>query len=257
MKNHSTHQWRLLRAIMFIMCLVVSSVSFAQNIKVAAAANLQGVIKALQADFTQKTGIGVDPIIGASGNLTTQIKNGAPFDIFLSADMAFPQTLFDGGFTLGKPVAYASGSLVICSTQNLEFDNWERMLLTPAIKKIAIANPAIAPYGKAATESLQLKGVLSEIKSKIVYGESIAQVNTYITTGSVDVGFTTQSLIKDAEGKYRLYWKAIAPKTYSPILQGIVILKHAEGDAAAMKFYQYILSADAKKIFKEYGYNVD
>lgn len=200
------------RIVALLGCLLICVSGPAQNLKVAAAANLQGVIKVLQADFTQKTGIGIDPIIGSSGNLVQQIKNGAPFDIFLSADMAFPQSLFDAGFTLEKPVVYASGSLIICSTQNLGFDTWERLLLTPGIKKIAIANPSIAPYGKAAEESLQLKGILSEIKSKIVYGESIAQVNTYITTGSVDVGFTTQALVKDAAGKYQLYGRLSTPK---------------------------------------------
>jgi molybdate transport system substrate-binding protein len=244
------------RAIVLLSCLLISASSFAQNLKVAAAANLQTVIKVLGADFTKKTGVSVDAIVGSSGNLTTQITNGAPYDVFLSADMEFPQKLFAAGFALKKPVVYASGSLVICSTRDMEFDNWERMLLTPAIQKIAIANPAIAPYGKAAMEALNLKGIAPEIKSKIVQGESIAQVNTYITTGTVDVGFTTQALIKDAEGKVTLYWKAIDPKDYSPILQGIVILKHGEGNAAAEKFYQYILSADAKKIFKEYGYIV-
>jgi molybdate transport system substrate-binding protein len=237
--------------------LLVQASAFAQNLKVAAAANLQGVIKVLRADFTRKTGIGIDPIIGSSGNLSTQIKNGAPFDVFLSADMAFPQGLFAAGFTTAKPVVYAKGSLIICSIKNIGFDNVERQLLTPGIKKIAIANPQIAPYGKAATEYLQLKGILSEIKSKTVYGESIAQVNTYITTGVVDVGFTTQSFVKDEEGKQTLYWKAIDPKTYSPIEQGMVILKHAATNADAEKFYEYILSADAKKIFKEYGYYVE
>ena len=234
--------------------LFISASSFAQNLKVATAANLQGIIKVLGEDFTKKTGIGVDPIVGSSGNLVAQIKNGAPFDIFLSADMSFPQTLFTDGFTLQKPVVYASGSLIICSTQDLGFENWERLLLTERIKKIAIANPKIAPYGKAAEESLPAKGVLSEVKSKTVYGESISQVNTYITTGVVDVGFTTQALIKDA--KVQLFYKIIDPKTYSPIEQGIVILKHAEGNTNAEKFYKYILSTDAKRIFKEYGYYV-
>jgi molybdate transport system substrate-binding protein len=254
MKNNLTFMKRLIALAVFL--LLTTAGSFAQNIKVAAAANLQGVIKVLQADFLKKTGIGVDPIIGSSGNLTAQIKNGAPFDVFLSADMAFPQDLFANGFAVAKPVVYASGSLIICSTNNIGFDNVERILLTPAIKKIAIANPAIAPYGKAAVEYLQLKGVLSEVKSKTVYGESIAQVNTYITTGVVDVGFTTQSFIKNQEGKIKLYWKAIDPKTYAPIQQGIVLLKHANENANAQKFYQYILSADAKKIFREYGYYV-
>ncbi len=106
-------------------------------------------------------------------------------------------------------------------------------------------------------EALTAKGVGSEIKSKIVQGESISQVNTYITTGSVDVGFTTQALVKDLEGKQKIYWKAIDPKLYAPIAQGIVILKHAGGNTNARKFYEYILSADAKKIFKEYGYYVN
>jgi molybdate transport system substrate-binding protein len=224
---------------------------------VAAAANLQSIIKVLGADFTKRTGIEIEPIIGSSGNLSAQITNGAPFDLFLSADMSFPQKLYEGGFATAKPVVYASGSLIICSTKNLGFENWERLLLTPAVKKIAIANPAIAPYGKAAQQVLTLRGVLSEIHSKLVTGESISQVNTYITTGNVDVGFTTQALVKDMEGKQTLYWKAIDPKSYSPIQQGIVILKHAHGNANAMKFYQYILSGDAKKIFKEYGYYVN
>ena len=245
------------RALFLFFFLLISITSFAQGLKVAAAANLQSIIKVLGADFTKRTGIEIEPIIGSSGNLSAQITNGAPFDLFLSADMSFPQKLYDAGFATAKPVVYASGSLIICSTKNLEFDNWERMLLTPAIKKIAIANPAIAPYGKAAEEALTLKGIASEIKSKIVQGESISQVNTYITTGNVDVGFTTQALVKDLAGKQTIYWKAIDPKSYSPIQQGIVILKHADGNENALKFYRYILSADAKKIFKEYGYYVN
>jgi molybdate transport system substrate-binding protein len=245
------------RALLFFFFLLVSVTSFAQGLKVAAAANLQSIIKVLGADFTKRTGIEIEPIIGSSGNLSAQITNGAPFDLFLSADMSFPQKLYEGGFATAKPVVYASGSLIICSTKNLGFENWERLLLTPAVKKIAIANPAIAPYGKAAQQVLTLRGVLSEIHSKLVTGESISQVNTYITTGNVDVGFTTQALVKDMEGKQTLYWKAIDPKSYSPIQQGIVILKHAHGNANAMKFYQYILSGDAKKIFKEYGYYVN
>jgi molybdate transport system substrate-binding protein len=254
MKNKIFLRARLLITIAFF--FIVSS-SFGQNIKVAAAANLQGVIKVLAADFTKKTGIGVDPIIGASGNLVAQVRNGAPFDVFLSADMSFPQALYSEHLTTDKPVVYASGSLIICSTKNIGFENWERLLLTPSIKKVAVANPQIAPYGRAAQESLGKKGIWSEIQSKLVYGESISQVNTYITTGAADVGFTTQSLVKDLEGKTTLFYKIIDPKTYSPIEQGMVILKHAEGNADAQKFYQYILSPDAKKVFREYGYIVE
>ena len=229
----------------------------AQNIKVAVAANLQPVIKALGQDFKQKIGVTIEPIVGASGNLTTQVRNGAPFDVFLSADMTFPETLFKEGLSAKKPVVYAQGSLVICSIQNIGFENWARVLLTGRINKIAIANPAIAPYGKAATEVLKKKGILADVQTKIVTGESISQVNTYVTTGVADVGFTTQALVKDPNNKTKLYWEVIDPQIYSPIEQGMVLLKHGEGNADAEKFYQYILSAAAKAIFKEYGYHVE
>jgi len=139
---------------------------------------------------------------------------------------------------------------------DIGFENWERLLLSERVKKIAIANPAIAPYGKAAEESLKLKGILDDVKPKIVNGESIAQVNTYITTGVVDVGFTTQALIKDAEGKTKLYFSIIDPKSYSPIKQGMIIIKQTKESANAMKFYEYLLSPAAKTILKEYGYGV-
>lgn len=242
--------------IIAVFFLFVSITSFAQELKVAVAANLQGVIKVLGRDFKQKTGIDIQPIVGSSGNLSTQIKNGAPFDLFLSADMSFPESLAKEGFSTKEPGVYAYGSLIICSSQNIGFENWERLLLSGRIKKIAIANPAIAPYGKAAEESLKLKGILDDIQSKIVTGESISQVNTYITTGTVDVGFTTRALVKDAEGKTTIYWKEIDPKSYTPIKQGMIILKQSKEGADALKFYEYMLSPAAKRILKEYGYGV-
>ncbi len=242
--------------IIIAVLLLLSSHSFAQNLKVAAAANLQSVIKVLQEDFKKKTGIEIEPIVSSSGNLVAQIRNGAPYDVFLSADMTFPQTLFKEGFSEKPPVVYAQGSLIICSSQNIGFENWERVLLTSRIKKIAIANPAIAPYGKAAEEALMQKGVLGDIKSKLVTGESISQVNTYITTGVADVGFTTQALVKDPANKKLLYWQIIDPKLYAPIEQGMVLLKRANANPDAEKFYQYLLSPAAGAIFKEYGYLV-
>jgi molybdate transport system substrate-binding protein len=237
--------------------LFLATTSFAQTLKVAVAANLQGVIKVLGKDFKDKTGIEIEPIVGSSGNLSTQIKNGAPYDVFLSADMNFPESLFKEGFSTKAPEVYAYGSLIICSTSDIGFENWERMLLSARIKKIAIANPAIAPYGKAAEESLKQKGILDDVKPKVVYGESIAQVNTYITTAVVDVGFTTQALIKDAEGKTKLYWKIIDPKSYTPIKQGMIIIKQSKENENAEKFYQYMLSPAAKAILKEYGYHIE
>lgn len=252
-KNYNSKPFKIVFMAIFI---IVHLPAFAQNVRVAAAANLQSVIEVLQSDFKQKTGISIEPIVGSSGKLVAQISNGAPFDVFLSADMSFPETLYKGGFATKQPVVYASGSLVICSSQNIGFENWERLLLTARVKKIAIANPAIAPYGKAAEEVLKYKGILDEVKSKTVYGESISQVNTYITTGVADVGFTTQSLVKDIGAKTALYYKVIAPKYYKPILQGMVLLKHGARNPDAEKFYWYILSPAAKSIFASYGYRM-
>jgi molybdate transport system substrate-binding protein len=254
--KHKKYNSKPFKIFLMAICTMVQLPVFAQNVRVATAANLQSVIEVLQKDFKQKTGIGIEPIIGSSGKLVAQISNGAPFDVFLSADMNFPEALYKGGFATKQPVVYAKGSLIICSSQNIGFENWERLLLTARVKKIAIANPAIAPYGKAAEEVLKYKGILDEVKSKAVYGESISQVNTYITTGVADVGFTTQSLIKETNPKMVLYYKVIAPKYYKPILQSMVLLKHGAGNPDAEKFYWYILSPAAKSIFASYGYRM-
>src|SRR5579872_4955029 len=111
-------------------CCFAALSSFAQNLKVAVAANLQGVIKVLGKDFKEKTGIEIEPIVGSSGNLSTQIKNGAPYDVFLSADMTFPENLYKEGFSTKAPEVYAYGSLVICSTSDIGFENWERVLMS-------------------------------------------------------------------------------------------------------------------------------
>ena len=239
---------------MVLLLSVLCNMGYAQTVRVAAAANLQSVMPVLQADFKQKTGVSIEPISGSSGKLVAQMKNGAPFDIFLSADMSFPEALYKDGFSSKLPVIYAYGNLIICSSQDIGFENWERTMLTRRVKKIAIANPYLAPYGAAAKQVLQKKGILNNVQGKLVMGESIAQVNTYITTGVVDVGFTTLALIKDPANKTKLFWKAMDPKTYSPIQQGMVLLKRAEANADALKFYEYVQSADVKRIFNQYGY---
>jgi molybdate transport system substrate-binding protein len=226
----------------------------AQNIKVAVAANLQGVIKVLQQDFAHQTGIKIEPIVGSSGNLTNQIKNGAPFDVLLAADMNFPEELYKTGFTTNKPVIYAMGSLIICSNKNLNFNHWEQLLQSNLVQKIALANPATAPYGKAAVEVLNRKNILPKVQPKIVYGESIAQVNIYLTTGVAAIGFTTEALISDAANKQKLYWKRIDAADYRPIKQGMVILKHAAKNAPAEIFFKYMQGISAQNILKKYGY---
>jgi len=241
---------------LLVLSLALSFGALAQNLKVAVAANLQSVIKVLAVDFKSKTGIVVEPIVGSTGNLMAQIKNGAPFDVFLAADMGFAERLFDDGFATDKPTVYATGTLIVCSTQNIDLKNWESLILTSTVKKVAIANTLTAPYGQAAQQALTALGLLTKIDAKMVNAESITQVNTYIVTDVVSVGFTSQSFLHDPGQHKKLYWSIVDPKLYDPIEQGMVILKHAKdaNAAAADKFYKYILSPSAKAIFKKYGY---
>jgi molybdate transport system substrate-binding protein len=172
--------------------------------------------------------------------------------------MSFPNALYKEGYGIEAPVVYAYGRLIVCSTQPLIFNDWKKLLQSSKVKRIAIANPAIAPYGKAAVQALQKEGVWTSVKPKIVYGESIAQVNTYIMMATAEVGFTTQSLLKEAGSKQKLYWKLVAPSAYTPIEQGMLLIKNAKTKdySKTEKFYQYLQSKEAKAIFKQYGYQV-
>lgn len=248
---------RLFSLIFVLFTLMVFSAQ-SHPLRLAIAANAQFVIKALQADFKKRTGIETEAIIGSSGNLTAQIKNGAPYDIFLSADMNFPNTLFKEGFAITKPKEYASGSLIVCSTGNPDLKNWQKLLTGDGIKKIAIANPSVAPYGKAAEEALRYYVLWNKVNSKLVYGENISQVNTYIITGTVDIGFTTEALVYEYAEKEKLKWERIDKSVYEKIRQGFIILSYSkkENYSKAQMFYNYILSPEAKKIFKQFGYLV-
>ncbi|MEO6001147.1 MAG: molybdate ABC transporter substrate-binding protein [Chitinophagaceae bacterium] len=241
---------------LFIFFICLDAFAQSQPLRLAVAANAQFVVKALQADFKTKTGIETQVIIGSSGNLTTQIKNGAPFDMFLSADMDFPNNLYKEGFGTAKPKEYALGSLVVCSNQNLDIKNWRLLLTGDDIKKIAVANPAVAPYGKAAEEALRYYALWDKSLLKLVFGESISQVNTYITTGAVSLGFTTEALIYEYPGKDKLTWVKVDENVYGKIRQGLIVLNYSrKGNyEKAMKFFNYISSPAAKDILKKFGY---
>lgn len=237
-----------------LIAVFFNAYAVAQSIKVATAANLQSVIKVLGADFHKRTHITIEPIISSSGKLVAQISNGAPYDVFLSADMGFPEKLSKDGFSDQPPVIYALGSLIVCNSQEYDLNNWQHKITTDLIPKIAIANPKTAPYGHAAEEALTRLNLINKVKTKLVYGESIAQVNTYISSGVVALGFTTQAFAVDMGRRKAFHWVAVDKKLYSPIQQGMVLLKNSPDKAAAHKFYNYMLSAPAKSILKKYGY---
>ncbi len=223
-------------------------------LRVAVAANAQFVMDQLKVAFQKKTGTSMELIVSSSGKLTTQIQQGAPYDVFLSADMTYPQTLYNAGLTTAAPMVYAYGSLVLWTLGSLPLTADLKVLSDPTVRHIAIANPATAPYGEAAVSFLKYRKQLDPVKPKIVYGESVAQVNQYVLTGAAEVGFTAKSVVLDPSLKQRGRWIDLPATGYSPIAQGVVILKRTSQLPAARQFVQFLRSPDARRILQQFGY---
>jgi len=240
-----------------LLILLLSLSLEAAVVKVAVAANLSFAIKELIADFTkQHQEIKVETTIGGSGKLASQILHGAPYDIFLSANTTYPQKLYTLKKGLREPQIYAKGSLILLSLQKRDFTKGLHLLLQDDITHIAIANPKTAPYGKATVEALKNAHLYAKIKSKFIYGESIAQTLSY-TLHAADIGFIAKSALfapqlhSFEEGKN---WIDVPKKLYTPIEQAALLLAHAQKNESALSFYNYLFSKQAEKIFQKYGY---
>ena len=246
-------------ALTFILGLMLMQNVFAQEVTVAAAANLQAALEELKTTFENDVQIKLKTVIGSSGKLTAQIENGAPFDIFMSADMSYPETLFKEGLAMDRPQRYAYGVLVLWTLKPIVLSMGVELLPDPSIRKIAVADPRTAPYGREAVNVLKYYNLYPRVARKLVYGESIAQTNQFITTQAADIGFTSKSTVAAPGLKEKGTWAEIDPQSYNAIAQGAVILKHAQvsGAEPAQKFYNFLFSAKAKDIFKHYGYKVD
>ncbi|MEZ0538811.1 molybdate ABC transporter substrate-binding protein [Fibrella arboris] len=226
----------------------------AQSLRVAVAANAQFVMEALSNAFQKESGIRIEAIVNSSGKLTAQIQQGAPYDVFLSADMDYPRTLHQQQLTTGAPVVYAYGSLVLWTLSDLPLNAGLNVLMNPAVHHIAIANPETAPYGEAAISLLTARKLLTASQSRLVYGESIAQVNQYILSGAAEVGITAKSVVLDPALKQRGHWIDLPPPGYAPIAQGVVVLKRANQPAAAARLVRFLQTATARRIFQQFGY---
>jgi len=229
----------------------------ASVIKVAVAANVSYAMPELIKTFHKiYPDIKVQVLLGSSGKLTTQIREGAPFEVFLSANMKYPKYLYKEKMTITKPIVYAKGSLALLSSQKKDFSKGIMLLQEKYINKIAIANPKTAPYGKAALEALKKAGLYEKVKSKLVYAQSVSQAVAYSIVAA-DIGFVAKSsLYSKKMSKYKkgINWIEVNQKLYTPIKQGIVLLKNSSKQAK--EFYDFILSKSAKKIFKDFGYKV-
>ena len=206
-------------------------------------------------DFTGRTDIQCNMVISSSGKITAQLLEGAPFDVFISADMSYPQKIYDAGLAVDSPVVYARGKLVLWSTEH-EHLNQLKEIEHPDFKYIALANPRVAPYGKAAQQALQYYQLYDKHQKKWVFGESVAQVNQFVISEAVAAGFTAKSVVLSPELKGQGTWIDIDPEAYDPIEQGVVVLKNSPHIDVAIKFKDYLLSKEASKILEKYGYDM-
>ncbi len=225
------------------------------KITIAAAANNQYAIREITTRFTEKTGLECDLIIASSGKLTAQIVEGAPFDIFLAANMKYPEYIYTQGMAVKEPEIYAYGHLVLLNTEP-SIEPKIELILDPSVRKIALANPRTAPYGVAAIQFLKNRQWLDSLDHKLVYGESISQTNQFMSTRAVDAGFTALSTVKKNQLNKIGKWVLIPQEEYDPIAQGVVLInRKGERNKAAEKFYAYLLSVEAAKILQDFGYS--
>jgi molybdate transport system substrate-binding protein len=244
----------------FLILLLLGAVrsSFAQEnstLKIAAAADLQPVLPALIDQFEKQSNKKADASYASSATLATQILNGGPFSLFLSADLSFPQKVVDAGLADSvAPVPYARGTLVLWArndspVQPLSIDS----LRSPSLRTVAVANAEHAPYGRAAKAALEKMGLTEALKGKLVVAENIAQTAQYADLGNADVGLIslTSALTPrlSSSGKY----VEIPEDDYPPILQGAVVLKHGADAAEAHQFLDFLLSPPIRKQLAERG----
>ena len=234
--------------------LLLAQYAAAAPLSVAVASNAKYAFDAVAVEFKKDSGIEVVGIFGSAGKLAAQINSGAPFDVFVSADTEYPDALYREGMALTRPRVYAHGVLVLWTLKDWTLS--VSMLAAPSVQKIAIANPRLAPYGRAAMQALE--SASSAVVQKLVYGESIAQTAQFVYSGAADLGFIAKSLLYAPEMVGKGKWIAVPASSYAPIAQAAVVLKHAAqtDPEAAHKFVDYLFGSKARDIFVRYGYTL-
>lgn len=245
----------MLKNSLFLAALMSHGLACSATLTVAVAANVQYAFDDIRAAFHKETGHDVRPVYNSSGKFAAQIMNGAPFDVFLSADMEFPEKLHKEGYA-AAPKVYAYGSLVLWTMKNLDLANWQSALQGNAVRKIAIANPKVAPYGRETMKALAGLKLDEALKSRLVFGESISQTNQYIHSGAADAGFTAKSVVVSPEMRGQGTWIDLPKNVYQPIAQGAAILVHGQKNnpALAQQFHDFLLAEKSRAILERYGY---
>jgi len=231
----------------------------AQEITVAAAADLQFAMQEVATRFQQESGKTVKLIYGSSGNFAQQLQNAAPFDMFFSANLDYPRQLEAAGLTApGTFYQYAIGKIVVWvpNDSKLDLSSGLKALLNPSIKKIAIANPQHAPYGKAAVAAMQKENIYDQVKDKFVLGENISQTASFVASGSAEVGIIALSLALSPNMKDKGRYAEVDAGDYPAIEQACVIMRSSKNKDIAQQFLKFIQSPPIRELFKKYGFAI-
>jgi molybdate transport system substrate-binding protein len=242
---------------LFLTLLFSIGTAFAQTSTIAVATNMKDAFTEIAAAFRAPGRPGMRVVYGSSGNLATQIMNGAPFNLLIAADEQFPLELFKNGRTTDEGVIYAIGKLaIITKTSSGIYLTDSRADIAKAIgkaNKIAIAKPELAPYGRAAVQYLKAEGLWDLAKDKLVYADNIGAATTYVMSGAADIGFTALSLAKAPEVLKQTSFLLVDAGLYEPIKQRMVLIKGATQEATEL--YQFMQGTQAKSILRKYGYS--
>ena len=224
---------------------------------VAAASDLTFAMSDIAANFEKATGCTVRVSAGSSGNFLSQIENGAPFDVFFSADIEYPKKLESEGLAApGSTYLYAVGKIVLWvrNESRLDIGKGLAALRDPGIRKVAIANPQHAPYGRAAEEALRKAGVYEEVKSRLVLGENISQAAQFVESGNADAGILALSLAVSPGLKEKGRFWVVPENLYAPIDQGVVVIRTSRNPQGARAFFDYVKTPAMSALLERYGF---
>lgn len=241
----------------FLLLVASACIINAAEISVAAAANIGYVFEELKSEFLKdRPNDDVKVTLASSGKLSSQIRAGANYAIFMAANMKFVQDLNKDGFSAsGEPEIYTRGVLMMFSHDKRDLSKGLELLKDKAIEKISVANTQTAPYGIAAKEAFEKAGIFENVENKLVYAQTISGVMPYVVTGSAQIGFVAKSaLVGKDEYKADENFVEVDRALYTPLDQGMILLKGYEDNQLAKDFYEFIKSDKAKSIFSEYGY---
>jgi molybdate transport system substrate-binding protein len=250
---------RRLSLVVLMLIGCISPLCAAQEISVAAAADLQFAMEDIAARFQKETGKTVKPIYGSSGNFFQQIQNGAPFDLFFSANLDYPKKLEAADLTdPGSYYQYARGKIVIWvpGDSKLDLSSGLKALLDPSVKKIAIANPQHAPYGQAAVAAMQQENIYDKVKDKFVLGENISQTASFVVSGAADAGMVALSLALSPNMKNKGRYAEVPAGEYPAIEQACVILRSSKNKEIARQFVAFVKTPAIQDVLRSYGFDV-